>query len=145
MPLSACQWSFTVPNAMFEPKLFQCYNPRFLAAVLVAAAGVVALALVAHGFDQGSAPRFALAAAQAALMGAVIVWSVLVIRRLDEMQQRIHHEALALAFAGTGALVTGYAFLERAGLPPVQWTLWSWPMMVALWAAGLLIVRRRYL
>jgi len=26
----------------------------------------------------------------------------------------------------------------------VQWTLWAWPMMVALWAAGLLIVRRRY-
>jgi hypothetical protein len=129
---------------MLDSRLFKCYSPRFLLGVLLAAAGTVALALVARGLEKGSAPRFALAVAQAALMAAVIGGSVLVIGGLDELQRRIHHEALALAFAATGALVTGYAFLEKAGLPPVFWTLWAWPLMVALWMAGLLIVRRRY-
>jgi hypothetical protein len=129
---------------MLDSKLFRCYSPRFLLGVLLAAAGVAGLAFVARGLERGSVPRLALAAAQAVLMGATIAGSVFVIRGLDELQQRIHHEALALAFAATGALVTGYAFLEKAGLPPVSWTLWAWPLMVALWMAGLLIVRRRY-
>src|SRR5437867_9272281 len=106
---------------MFEAKLFKCYSPRFLLSVVLATAVVLALAVVARGLEQGSAPRLALAAAQAVLMGAVIGASVLLIRGLDELQQRIHHEALALAFAATAALVTGYAFLEKAGLPPVRW------------------------
>ena len=129
---------------MLDPKLFRCYSPRFLLGALLAAAGTVALAFVARGLEKGSAPRFALAAAQAVLMAAVIGGSVLVIRGLDELQQRIHYEALALSFAATGAFVTGYAFLEKAGLPRVSWGLWAWPLMVALWMAGLLIVRRRY-
>ena len=133
--------SVTMP----EPRLFRCYSPRFLLGVLLVAAGVVALSILARGFDKGSVPRIALAAIQAMLMGAVIVASVVVIRGLDELEQRIHHESLALAFAGTGALVTGYSFLEKAGLPPANWTLWAWPVMVALWAGGLAIVRRRYL
>jgi len=129
---------------MLDSRLFRCYSPRFLLGVLLAAAGTAALAFVAPGLEKGSAPRFALAAAQAVLMAAVIGGSVLVIRGLDELQQRIHYEALALSFAATGALVTGHAFLEKAGLPPVSWGLWAWPLMVALWMAGLLIVRRRY-
>jgi cytochrome bd-type quinol oxidase subunit 2 len=129
---------------MLETKLFRCYSLRFLLGVLLTTGVVVALAAVARGLEKGSVPRFVLGAVQAVLMGAVIGASVLLIRRLDELQQRIHHEALALAFAATAALVTGYAFLEKAGLPPVRWTLWAWPLMVVLWMIGLLIVQRRY-
>ena len=129
---------------MNQSRLFKCYDPRFFAMCMVAVVVMIGAAFLARSFEPGSAPRVALAALQALAMGSVVVGSVLVTRKLDELQQRIHSEALALAFAATGALISGYAFLERAGLPSIRWGLWAWPVMVALWAGGLLYVRRRY-
>jgi hypothetical protein len=129
---------------MPESKLFKCYNPRFILMAMLAALLVVAAAFFERGFGRGSAPRLALAVVQALAMGGVIIASIVVIRRLDELQQRIHYEALALAFAATGTLISAWGFLEGAGFPAVSWGLWGWPLMVGLWAIGLLIVRRRY-
>jgi len=74
----------------------------------------------------------------------VIVIAILSIRSMDEMQQRIQLEALAIAFAGTGILATTYGFLQNAGLPPIEWGMWIWPAMVGLWALALTFASRRY-
>ncbi len=129
---------------MYDRKLFRCYNPRFLAMALAAAVLTLAAAYFARGLERGSPARIALAVFQGIAMGGVMVGSVLVIRRLDELQQRIHHEALALAFAVTGALVTASGFLDKAGLPQIRWGQWVWPIMVGLWAVGLVVAGRRY-
>ena len=128
---------------MSKPTEF-CYSPRFLALALGCAVLVMGAALLARSFERGSAARLALAAAQGIATGAVIVTSMLRIRRLDEMQQRVQLEALAMAFAGTGVLGTAYGFLVNAGLPDIEWGALVWPVMVGLWAIGLLFANRRY-
>jgi chromate transport protein ChrA len=126
------------------PSPLRCYSPRFLAFTLVCAALVVGVALVARTYPRGSAVRIALAAIQGIATGAVIVISMLRLRSLDEMQQRVQLEALAIAFAGTGVLATAYGFLVNAGLPDIDWGAMVWPTMVALWALGLVYANRRY-
>lgn len=121
-----------------------CYSPRFMAFALGCALLVIGAALLARSFERGSAARLALAGVQGLATGAVIVGSVLRLRRLDEMQQRVQLEALAMAFAGTGVLGTAYGFLVNAGLPDIEWGALVWPVMVGLWAIGLLFANRRY-
>ena len=48
------------------------------------------------------------------------------------------------AFAATGVLLTAWGFLEKAGVPAFQWGIWGWPVMVVLWASGLVVLGRRY-
>jgi hypothetical protein len=81
---------------------------------------------------------------QSLATAAVIFMSMWNLRRLDELQQRIQLQALAIAFAGTGIVVVGYRWLEMAGLPEVDWGTFTWPLMAFLWAAGFLYSNRRY-
>jgi hypothetical protein len=120
------------------------HGAGFIAFALGCAAIVMGAALLSRSFDRGTAARLALAAVQGLATGAVIVGSVLRLRRLDEMQQRVQLEALALAFAGTGVLGTAYGFLVNAGLPDIEWGALVWPVMVGFWAIGLLFANRRY-
>jgi len=105
---------------------------------------MIADAYISRGFERGSAVRIALAAINGGASSLVIVISLLSIRSLDEMQQRVQLEALAIAFAGTGVLSSTYGFLEGAGLPRIEWGVWIWPGMVALWVVGMLVARSRY-
>ena len=73
----------------------------------------------------------------------VIVAVVRNLRRIDELQQRIQLEALAIAFMGTAFLTFGYGFLENVGFPHLSWFA-VWPIMAVLWLVGLFIARRRY-
>ena len=121
-----------------------CLDSRFMTLVLGMAAVIIAAAVAAKSFERGSAMRIAMAAVQTLATAVVIVAPVQAIRRLDELQQRIHLEALAFAFAGTGVLATGYGFLINAGLPNIDWGALVWPVMVGLWAIGLAFANRRY-
>jgi len=124
--------------------LSSCYSPRFIAFSLGCALLVIGAALLSRSFERGSAMRIALAVVEGLATGAVIVTSILRLRSLDEFQQRVQLEALAIAFAGTGVLATAYGFLVNAGLPNIDWGAMVWPVMVALWAVGLLIANGRY-
>ena len=126
------------------PSPLRCFSPRFMAFTLGLAVLVMGAALVARAYPRGSAVRIALAALQGMATGAVIVTSMLRLRSLDELQQRVQLQALAIAFAGTGVLATAYGFLVNAGLPDIDWGAMVWPTMVALWALGLLYANRRY-
>lgn len=119
-------------------------NRFVIGAALAAAAVILGAALAAKQFERGSAARIALAVVQGLASASAVILPVRSIRGLDEMQQRIHLEALAFAFAGTGVLTTMFGFLANAGLPAIDWGTYVWPLMVLLWAIGVLVAHRRY-
>jgi hypothetical protein len=121
-----------------------CFEPKYIAMALVAAAVIIAAALAAKAFPRGSWQRISLAVVQAIVTGVVLLMPMWSMRRLDEMQRQIQLEALAFAFFGTGVLGVGYGFLESAGLPRIDWGALLWPAMAGLWAVGLYFSSRRY-
>lgn len=67
---------------------------------------------------------------------------------MDELQRRIHLEAMAIQFAATALLVMGCGMLVRFGvLPNVSFGSaypWLWIAMFLFWVAGITAVRRKY-
>ena len=123
---------------------FKCYDPRFMAWIW---AGVVVLLITSFlglRFERGSAARFACAGVQAASMGALILSSVIRMKRLDELQYRIQLESIALAFAVGAAVITGWGYFEQAGAPRADWGLFIWPFFIGTWFSTLFVIRRRY-
>lgn len=98
--------------------------------------------LLRHGVE-GEVMRIAVSLSPM-LPGIGVCWAILrQLRRMDELQQRLQLEALAIAFAGTALITFSYGFLENAGLP--QLSMFAvWPLMAALWVAGILIGTLRY-
>jgi chromate transport protein ChrA len=121
-----------------------CWDPRYFAIALGAALVVIVAALLSKRFPVGSSARIALALVEGAATAFVILMPWRMMRRLDELQQRVQLEALAAAFfiVGVGAAV--YGFLEGAGLPKFDWGAWLWPLMVFVWGAAQIVARRRY-
>ena len=128
---------------MAQSNPLKCFDLKFLGQTVGVAALVLALTFVGRGLERGSPVRLAIGGAQGVLMAFVIFVTVGAIRRLDELQLRIHYEAIAISFAGTAAIVTAWRFIERAGAPGFD-GLWLWPLMVLLWAIGLAIRHGRY-
>jgi len=77
------------------------------------------------------------------LLVAVTVLAMRRLRRMDELERKMHTEAMAFAFLGSLLLVSTYGFLRGANLltPPVLWLL---PAMVSCWVIGLLLAIERY-
>ena len=128
---------------MAQGNPLKCFDPKFLGQTLGVAALVLALTFVGRGLERSSPLRLALGGAQGVLMAYVIFITVGAIRRLDELQLRIHHEAIAISFAATAAIVTAWRFVERAGAPGFDYGM-LWPLMVFFWAIGLAIRHGRY-
>ncbi len=123
---------------------FNCYSPWFYGLVALSIAVVVIGAFVGRALPLLSAARIAVAVIQGLSVSAVIVSIFVSLRRLDELEQRIQYESMALAFAATAIVLTCYGFLERAGLPEVHWALWVYPLMFGFWGLSWTIVVRRY-
>ena len=65
------------------------------------------------------------------------------LRSVDELQQRIMLEALAIAFGATAAITFAYGFLESVGLPHANW-LFVWAVMGVAWLLAIEYAKRRY-
>jgi hypothetical protein len=125
-------------------------TPRASRGVLVAIAAFAtgyALAVIAAE-RAGMAPAVRVAFALLAVAGfvAFIAAEVRVIRGLDELQQRIQLETLAVAFPLALVLVFGVGMLERAGV-----SIWgfrelrdAWPLVALPYVVGLALALRRY-
>jgi hypothetical protein len=123
---------------------FKCYDPRFLAWMLVVLAVLFAATFGGLAFPKGAPGRFACAAVQATALGAIIVTSVLRMRHLDELQRRIQLESIAIAFGIGASAISGWGFFEHAGAPRFDWGAWAWPVFAVTWVIALLVTRRRY-
>src|SRR5579872_5179034 len=66
------------------------------------------------------------------------------IRKLDEFQQRLHFEAVVVAFLATGVIVFIYGFLQQADAVRPLNTWFIWIFMAITYAAGYGIAVRHY-
>jgi hypothetical protein len=123
---------------------FRCFNGAFLGGALLIGVAIVVLARFGRGFELGSPARLTIASVQALLLAGIAAWSVISIRRLDELLFKLHLEAIAISFTITGALIAGWGMLEKAGAPRVEWGLWTWPLMTMLWGVAAAIRSRQY-
>jgi hypothetical protein len=95
--------------------------------------------------DPSPVKRVVLALLPVAPLG-VLAWAIhQAVRQLDELERRIHLDAMTGAFVGTAfvALIIGQLQYARIGLPELNWAF-LWPVQVVLWAAAYILASRRY-
>jgi hypothetical protein len=63
--------------------------------------------------------------------------------RMDELQRRIHLNAVGFGFGATAIITFTYGFLELVGFPAISY-IWVLPLMTALWGVGAVAATRRY-
>ena len=129
---------------MDSRNVFRCFDSGFVVQALGVAALLVGLALVGKPLPDRSAARIGIAVAESIVSGWLIVAALWRIRRLDELNQRIHLIAIAIAFGTTGMLVTAHSFLSEAGLPVPALGPWLWFLMIVMWGVGASLIARRY-
>ena len=66
------------------------------------------------------------------------------VRAMDELQRRIHIEALLLSLLGTVAIVLGVGLLQFMAGIPLFGVFWLWIPICLLYAAGVFLGQRRY-
>jgi hypothetical protein len=123
---------------------YRCYDRRYfleLVPIVVATLVGVALALT---MPRTPAVRLALAGIGGGVMGWCIVVTVAAIRRLDELQQRIHLIAIAIAFAATGVVASMRRFFELLGVTEYPSGVGLWLFMFIVWNVALVVLHRRY-
>ncbi|MCP4901278.1 MAG: hypothetical protein GY906_30275 [bacterium] len=76
-------------------------------------------------------------------LAAVAVFAMRNVRRMDELEQKIHYEAMAFAFLCSVLLITSSGYLAVADLPTPPLYFFS-PIMVSCWVVGLLLAVKRY-
>ena len=123
---------------------FRCFQGAFLRDLLLMALAIIALAYVGRRLPVGRGTRIAVATVQALLIGAIVVRTVMSIRRLDELLLKLHLEGIAISFTIFASLISGWAMLEKAGAPSIEWGVWAWPLMALFWSAAVVIRSRQY-
>lgn len=123
---------------------FRCFDARAIVAALGVAAWLIASAWLSRLFTPASTARVLLALGQAGALAALVFVLRRSITRLDELAQHIHYQALAVVAAILVTAITGWAFLERAGLPHIDWSVCAAPAFTIAWAIGVVWIARRY-
>jgi hypothetical protein len=116
----------------------------FLAGLVAYGALLLLSIVILEANDLEDSPvRFAVALLP--LPAATVVAGVTIARyrRLDELQQRIHLVALAVAFVGGLFGVFTWGFLEGVGVPRLSGFVWFGVLWI-LYVAGLVWGRVRY-
>ena len=112
--------------------------------------GVFALlyftALALTTLDLHGGVKVAASAAAVAAFGAFLWAEIGMMRGLDELEQRIQLEALAVAFPSSLGLIMLLGLLQRFVTLPVQDLSYRhiWPLMILLYFLGLIVARGRY-
>src|SRR5262252_2157591 len=101
---------------------FRCFDLRVILAALGVAAWLIASSWLSRMFAPASAARVLLALGQAGALATLVLVIRRSITRLDELAQHIHYQALAMVAAVMVTAIAGWAFLERAGLPHIDWS-----------------------
>ena len=123
---------------------FRCFDLGYLLRSLAIGILLIGLAIADKPFPDRSAARIGIAVAQSIAFGYLVVTTLWHISRLDELYQRIHLIAIAIAFGFVGLVVTAAEFLSHAGLPVPPLGVWLWFVMIVVWAVGASLIARRY-
>lgn len=74
-----------------------------------------------------------------------VIWAVVrYLKRADELQRRVHLEALSVAAGVTAFLSLSYGLLENLGGLPMISAWWGFVVLDLIWAFTSLILFRRY-
>jgi hypothetical protein len=115
-----------------------------LTAVIALILSVIVVSWLLKTQELAPALRLALALAPvAAWVFALLAYSRL-IQRLDELQRRIHLEALAFAFSGLAVAMIACEYLRKAGFISALKPDYVLMLMMVLWPLGYVIAWRRY-
>lgn len=94
--------------------------------------------------EMGPALRLALVLAQVTVWGFALLSYFRLIQLLDELQRRVHLEALAIAFSGLAVAILACEYLRKAGFISFLKPDHVLMMMLILWPLGFVIAWRRY-
>ncbi len=124
----------------------QTANPvsRVAAVVALLALSVLFISWLLEKQELSAPVRLALALLPVAAYVFCLVSFLRLIRLADELQRRIHLEALAIAFPSTAVAVFACEYLRKAGFIAQFKPDYVLLIMLALWALGFLIAWRRY-
>lgn len=106
---------------------------------------LIGAAVVNRLADPGPGVRVVLALVPV-LPLAALAWAILrAIQHLDEMQRRIHLDAISAAFVGGIFVAVIYGQLQhaRVNLPPLNWAFF-YPVQLVLWTVAYVVASRRY-
>ena len=129
---------------MDQRNAFRCFDRRYMGESLIAAVVLLGLAFVGKRFAEGSPARIAIGLGEALAFGYLFAVTLVRIRLLDELGQRIHLIAIAVAFALSGLTLTAAGYLSAAGVPVPSLELWMGPVMMVMWGVGVIVISRRY-
>jgi hypothetical protein len=113
-------------------------------AVTLGVASVIFISWLLEKRELGAAARLGLALIPVAAYVFCLVSYLRLIRLADELQRRIHLEALAIAFPSSAVAVFACEYLRKAGFITEFKPDYVLMIMLGLWALGFLIARRRY-
>ncbi len=96
--------------------------------------------------ERGSAASLALAIAPIAPFAAMLWFLIRGIAGTDELERRVHLEALVVAFPLSMLLLMVLGLLDLAiELDPANWSYRHlWPIMAMFWFLGQAVARKRY-
>ena len=103
-------------------------------------------ALWVAGTDATQPVKFGLSIGAIAAFVLFLIAELRLVRGLDELEQRIQLEALAVAFPLSVALVMLLGLVQRFWRLPVEDASYRhiWPVMILFYVIGLALARRRY-
>jgi hypothetical protein len=105
---------------------------------------VIVVSWLLKSLELGSALRLALVLAPVTAWIFALIAYFRLIQRLDELQKRIHLEALAFAFSGLAVAIIACEYLRKAGFITALKPDYVLMMMMVLWPIGFVIAWRRY-
>lgn len=123
---------------------YGCFDRRYLIELIPALVAMLVAVIIAWTVPKTPGVRLLLAGLASGALAYAIVVTVAAIRRLDELQQRVHLIAIATAFTVTGVLVALTRFLEAAGVRHVPSGMNLWTFMFVVWTIGVVVLNRRY-
>ncbi len=116
----------------------------FAVSVALLLALVVVVSTMLERAEFGGPARIGIALLPVAAYAFALTSYLGLIRRTDELQRRIHLEALAIAFPTTAVAVLAAEYLQKAGAIAEIKADYILMTMLVLWGVGFAIAWRRY-
>ena len=113
-------------------------------ALAIGVASIITVSWLLQWLEVSGPVRLMLAMVPVAAFVFMIVSYLQLVREADEMQKRIHLEALAIAFPSSVVAVFACEYLRKGGFLTQFKPDYALMLMLVLWALGYLIAWRRY-
>lgn len=104
---------------------------------------LIASIVVLSNFELSPAAQIAVTLIPVVPTIFVVIAVMRALRDGDELQQKIQLQAVTFSAIVTGLITFSYGFLENVGFPRFP-TLFTFPLLLALWGIGAGIFSRKY-